>query len=72
MSVTYFLFTYMYVKVCTADVLCTDGYINVMKCTDIVEQCIYTNILLVCICPAGWPGSGCCQVSCLFKFKQPK
>jgi hypothetical protein len=26
MSVTYFLFTYMNVKVCTADVLCTDGY----------------------------------------------
>jgi hypothetical protein len=26
MSTTYFLFTYMYVKVCTADVLCTGGY----------------------------------------------
>ena len=27
-SVPYFLFTYMYVKVCTADVPCTDGYIH--------------------------------------------
>ncbi len=50
-SVTYFLFTYMYDKVCTTDALCTDGYIHFMKCTDIAEQCTYrdTNILLVLI-----------------------
>ncbi len=28
MTVTFFLFTYMFVQVCTADVLCTDGYIH--------------------------------------------
>ncbi len=44
MSVTYFVFTYMYVKVYTADVLFTDGYIHFMKCTDIAEQCTYTDI----------------------------
>jgi hypothetical protein len=76
MSVTCFLFTYMYVKVCTADVLCTDGYIHFIQCTDIVEQCIFTDVSFgssFFICPAGWPVGrvtpGCCQVSCLFKFK---
>ncbi len=44
MFVPYFLFTYMYVKVCTADVLCTDGYIHFMKCTDIMELCTYTDL----------------------------
>jgi hypothetical protein len=38
-SVPYFLFTFMYVKVCTADVPCTDGYIHFKKCTDILELC---------------------------------
>ncbi len=62
MSVTDFLFTYMYVKVFTADVLCTDGYIHqsFMKCTDIFEQCtsLYTDVSIwfsFFICPAGWP-----------------
>ena len=27
----------MYFKICTGDVLCTDGYIHYMKCTDILE-----------------------------------
>ncbi len=44
MSVPYFLFTYIYVKVCIADVLCTDGYIHFMKCTDIIELCTYTDV----------------------------
>ncbi len=44
MFVTFFLFTYMLVKVCTVDVLCTDGYIHFMKCTDIVEWCTYTDV----------------------------
>ena len=44
MSVTYFLFTYLYVKVCTADVHCTEGYIHFMKCTDIVETCTYIDV----------------------------
>ncbi len=39
------LFTFMYVKVCTADVPCTDGYIHFKKCTDILELCTY--ILLI-------------------------
>ena len=39
MSVPYFLFTFMYVKVCTADVPCTDGYTHFMKCSDIIELC---------------------------------
>jgi hypothetical protein len=43
MSVTYFLFTYMYVKVCTTDVQFTDGYIYFMECTDISEHCTYTD-----------------------------
>ncbi len=34
-----YIITYMYAKVCTADVLCKDGYIYFMKCTDIVEWC---------------------------------
>ena len=33
----------MYVKIRTADVLCTDGYIHYMKCTDILELCMYTD-----------------------------
>jgi hypothetical protein len=48
----------MYVKVCTADVLSTDGYIHFMKCTDIVEQCTYTDLSFwfsFLICLAGWP-----------------
>ena len=66
----------MYVKVYTGDVLCTDGYIHYMKCTDILEVCTYTDVpswFQLLICPAGWPvgtaGTGCCQVSRLFKFK---
>ena len=34
----------MYVKICTADVLCTDGYTHYMKCTDILELCTYTAV----------------------------
>ena len=34
----------MYVKVCLADVPCTDGYIHFMKCTDITELCTYTDV----------------------------
>ena len=34
----------MYVKICTGDVLCTDGYIHYMKCTDILELCTYTDV----------------------------
>jgi hypothetical protein len=34
----------MYVKVCAADVPCTDGYIQIMKCTDIIELCMYTDV----------------------------
>ncbi len=44
MSVTYFLFTYMYVKVYSADVQCTGGYIQFIKCTDTVERCTYTDV----------------------------
>jgi hypothetical protein len=46
MFVTYFLFTYMYVKVYKADVLCTDASANIyfMKCTDIIELCMYTDV----------------------------
>jgi hypothetical protein len=44
MSVTYFQFTQMYVKVCTADVLCTGDYIQFMKYTDTVELCTYTDV----------------------------
>ncbi len=46
MSVPYFLFTFMYVKVCTADVPCTDGYINFKKCTDsdTIELCTYIDV----------------------------
>jgi hypothetical protein len=38
----------MYVKVlCTADNSCTDGYIllvHLLKCTDIIELCTYTDV----------------------------
>jgi hypothetical protein len=44
MSVPYFLFTFMYVKVCTVDVSCTDGYIHFKKCTDIFELCTYIDV----------------------------
>ncbi len=44
MSVTYFLFTYMYVKVCTADVQCTGDYVQFIKCTDTVERCMYSDV----------------------------
>ncbi len=37
MPVTYFVFTYMYVKVCTADVQCTGGYIQFNKWTDTMD-----------------------------------
>ncbi len=85
MSVTYFLIEYMYVKVCTADVLCTtDGYIHFMKCTDIIEKCTYTDVSFwfsFFICPAGWPkgrvwllpGVTPMQVQAhLFNLHQPK
>ena len=59
----------MYIHVCTAKVLCTEGYIHFMKCTDIVkhgtytvqtlsEQGTYTAVSFLFsffICPAGWP-----------------
>ena len=41
-----FLITYMYVKVCTADVSCTDGYIHFKECTDTAELCTYTDVSL--------------------------
>jgi hypothetical protein len=51
-----YIITYMYAKVCTADVLCKDGYIYFMKCTDIVigpsepmqndQTCFFSNIFL--------------------------
>ena len=48
MSVTYFLFTYMYVKVCTADVQCTGGYSDkqFIKCKDTAQRssCMYTDV----------------------------
>jgi hypothetical protein len=77
MSVTYFLITYMYVKVCTADVLSTDGHIHFMKCTNIIEQCMYTAVSFwssFLICPAGSAWLACRQglaaARChLFKFK---
>ena len=31
-------------KVCVPNVLCADGYIHFMNCTDIVELCMYTDI----------------------------
>ena len=34
----------MYVKICTGDVLCTNGYLHYMKCTDTLQQCTYTVI----------------------------
>ena len=37
-------FKMMYVKVCTADVPCTDGYIHFKKCTDILELCTYIDV----------------------------
>jgi hypothetical protein len=40
------VFTYMYVKVCTADVQSTDGYIQFIKCTDTAELCTYTDVSL--------------------------
>ncbi len=33
-----------HVKVCTADVPCTDGYIHFKKCTDIIELCKYIDV----------------------------
>ncbi len=44
MYVPYFFFTYMYVKVCNADVLCTDGYIHFKKCTNIIELCTHIDV----------------------------
>jgi hypothetical protein len=44
MSATIFFYTYMYVKVCTAGIPCTDDYIHFMKCTDIIELCTYTDV----------------------------
>ncbi len=44
MSVPYFLFTYMYVKVCIADVPSTDGSIHFKKCKDIIELCTYIDV----------------------------
>jgi hypothetical protein len=68
MFVTYclstFLSTYMYVKVCTADVPCTstDGYIHFINCADIIELCMYTGVSfwfqlfdLPCWVCADWP-----------------
>ncbi len=36
--------TNMYMQSCVADVPCTNGYIQIMKCIYIVEQCTYTDI----------------------------
>jgi hypothetical protein len=44
MFVTYFLFPCMYVKGCLAYVQCTDGYTHFMKCTDIIELCMCTDV----------------------------
>ncbi len=35
---------YIHVKVCTADVQCTDGYTHFMKCSDIIELCTYIDV----------------------------
>ncbi len=44
MSVAFFLFTSMYVKVCTDDVMCTGGYKQFNKYTYTVEHCTYTDV----------------------------
>ena len=75
----------MYIHVCTAYVLCTEGYIHLMKCTDIVEHNTYTvqtllnlvrtllylfdSAFLFALLAGLLAGPGCCQVSRLFKFK---
>ena len=54
--------------VCADNVLCTDGYIHLMNCTDSDEQCTYNDTsfngvrtLIYAFCcsilirPAGWP-----------------
>ena len=71
----------MYKHVYVANVLCTDGYIHFMNCTDsdvpctyIVQLCTYTDISFR---RSFWfarlagllAGTGCCLVSHLFKFK---
>ena len=75
----------MYIHVCTANMLCTEGYIHFMKCTDIVEHGTYTvqtslnrvrtllylfdSAFLFALLAGLLAGPGCCQVSRLFKFK---
>jgi hypothetical protein len=39
-----YLHSFMYVKVCTADVPCTDSYIHFKKCTDIIQLCTYIDV----------------------------
>ncbi len=60
---TYFLFTYMYVKVSwfTADAWWCSVYRclhTLHECTDIIELCTYTGVSFwfqLFFCPAGWP-----------------
>ena len=75
----------MYIHVCTANVLCTEGYIHFMKCTDIVEHGTYIaqtllntvrtllylfdSAFLFALLAGLLAVPGCCQVSRLFKFK---
>ena len=75
----------MYIHVCTANVLCTEGYIHFMKCTDIVEHGTYTvqtllnrvrtllylfdSAFLFALLAGLLAGPGCCQASRLFNLK---
>jgi hypothetical protein len=42
--VCFIFFIYIQVKVCTADVPCTNGYTHFMKCSDIIELCPYIDV----------------------------
>jgi hypothetical protein len=63
----------MYVKVCLADVPCTDGYLHFMRCTDIIDLYMYTDVSFwfqLLICPASWPvGRDWVLPDVTFKFK---
>ncbi len=56
MSVTYFVFTYMYVKVCTADVQSTDGYIQFISVRTLMYpfRCSFSSGVVTCITGTGY------------------
>ena len=60
-------------RVCVADVQCTDGYVQIMKCTYIIEQCTYTDISfwMQLFDSPGWLACrlGLAAAWSLFKFK---